>query len=98
MLVGIIVYLKCIRQQNTVENESVVEEIKGEVEILEVEKSDKVLNSFFDSRKAVNLENLKKKSKLKGERTSVAQNNSMVSFKNPFDDNYMPKDSNEQFE
>jgi hypothetical protein len=30
ILVGLIVYLKCIRQ-NTVENESVVEEIKGEV-------------------------------------------------------------------
>ncbi len=54
ILVGLVVYMKCIRQ-NTVENESVVEEIKGDVEIAEVDKSDKVLSSFFDNRKALNL-------------------------------------------
>ena len=55
ILVGLVVYLKCIRQQNTVENESVVEEIKGEVKIAEIDKSDKILSSFFDGRKALNL-------------------------------------------
>ena len=54
--------------------------------------------SFFEGRKAINLENLKKKSKLKGDKSSAMQNNSMMSIKNPFDEYYMPQESDDQLE
>jgi hypothetical protein len=99
ILVVAIVYIRFVRRQNSVENESIVEEeIKNSVEIVEVDKSEVLPKSFFGDRKAINFDNLKKKTKVKGEKTNVSQNNSMVSIKNPFDEYYMPQASEEQLE